>query len=141
MKMRDDYPRDIPTQVAPCSGGPGLPRLIGRRVIVAGIDERPAVLALDEVDGDKAQRKGYRQLELVDPLDEARDLPDGLRAELRGGYAVSHRWLILEVLEDPGGTHAPTDAHGDHAVLRASALHLVNELDGQLGPGGAHRMA
>src|SRR5687768_14443340 len=32
MKVRDDYPRDIPTQVAPCSGGPGLPRLIGRRV-------------------------------------------------------------------------------------------------------------
>ena len=141
MEVRDDYPGDVAAQVAPCPGGSGLPRLIGRRVIVAGIDERPAVLALDEVVGDKTQGKGNRQLELVDPIDDQRDLPDWLRAEPRGGYTLTHRWLILEVLEDPGRAHATTDAHGDHAVPRIALPHLAYELDGQLGPGGAHRVA
>ncbi len=91
MEVRDDYPGDVAVQVAPCSGSPSLPRLICRRVIVAGVDERPTVLALYEVDRDKAQGKGYRQLDLVDPLDDPRDLPDRLRAEPRGSYTLSRR--------------------------------------------------
>src|SRR5215211_6461521 len=51
------------------------------------------------------------------------------------------RALILQVLEDAGGTHAAADAHGDEAVLRAAALHLVDQLYRELGACGAHGMA
>src|SRR5215204_1007276 len=51
------------------------------------------------------------------------------------------RELILQVLEDPGRPHTAADAHGDEAVLRAAPLHLVDQLDRELGARRAHRVA
>ena len=48
---------------------------------------------------------------------------------------------VAQVLEDPRGAHAATDAHGDHAVAVAATLHLVEQLGRQLGAGGSERMA
>src|SRR6266566_814075 len=44
----------------------------------------------------------------------------------------------LQVLEDARGPHAATDAHGHHAVACLAPLHLVQNLDGELGTGGSH---
>src|SRR3990170_4254859 len=52
-------------------------------------------------------------------------------------YTVS--WLI-QVLEDPGRSHPPSDAHGDHAPLQLAPLHFIEDLRRQLGPGAAQRM-
>jgi hypothetical protein len=60
------------------------------------------------------------------------------RAGVRCFYFGS---LVLQVLEDACGAHAAADAHGDHAVAAVATLHLVHELDGELGAGRAHRVA
>src|SRR3712207_8868204 len=39
------------------------------------------------------------------------------------------------------GPHAAADAHGHEAEPRLAALHLVDELDGELGACGAHGVA
>src|SRR4029453_16653507 len=49
--------------------------------------------------------------------------------------------LVLEVLEDAGRALAAADAHGDHAVAGPAAGQLGQELDGELGAGGAHGVA
>src|SRR5918912_2985629 len=48
---------------------------------------------------------------------------------------------VLQVLQDASGAHAAADAHGDEAVLRAAALHLVDQLYRELRARGTHRVA
>ena len=61
---------------------------------------------------------------------------------MRVCYSVYIRWisvvqLSIQILEDAGSAHAAADAHADHAKLDVPALHLVDELGGQLGAGAA----
>ena len=46
-----------------------------------------------------------------------------------------------QVFKNPGRAHAAANAHGDQAVPGAATFHLVEELDGQLGPGAAQGVA
>src|SRR5215212_10887386 len=68
----------IPRQITTDSGSPCFPRLTGRRVIVAGVHQGPADLALDEIHGDEAKWERYRQLELPDTLRNRSGLSDRL---------------------------------------------------------------
>src|SRR5918997_797737 len=60
---------------------------------------------------------------------------------LRTRTPAEHPALVLQVLEDAGRAHTAADAHGNEAVLRLTALHLVDELDGERGAGGTHGVA
>src|SRR5450755_3587076 len=59
----------------------------------------------------------------------------GGRDEFSGKRSIRH------VLKDAGGAHAAADAHGDHAIAGAAALHLAHELHGELGAGAAQWVA
>src|ERR671917_692009 len=75
----------VPPEVAAQSGCPTLPRRAGRRVVIARVHEGPAVVALDEVHGDEAQRERHRQLELPDVQRHSGGFADGLRGDPGGG--------------------------------------------------------
>ena len=46
--------------------------------------------------------------------------------------------LPLQVLEDACSSHAPANAHGHHTVVSLSPLHLMHDLDGELGARSPH---
>src|SRR5579884_1241035 len=49
--------------------------------------------------------------------------------------------FLLEVLENSGGAHAPSDAHRDHAVTGIAALHFLKDCGGDLRAGASEGMA
>ncbi len=50
------------------------------------------------------------------------------------------RSLALQVLEDARGPHPAADTHGHHTVVGFAPLHLMHELDSELGARGSHRV-
>jgi hypothetical protein len=81
MEVGDDYSDDTLRKVASGRDSSGLPRRADQRVVKARVHEGPAVVALDEVHGDEAQRERERQLELPDALRHRGDFADGLRGK------------------------------------------------------------
>jgi hypothetical protein len=81
VEVGDDYPSHVPAEVESDRPDAFLPGFSGRQIIVAGVDCRPPVPAFDEVRRDEPQRKGNRQLELINALRYPRHRPYRLRAE------------------------------------------------------------
>src|SRR3974390_2399348 len=57
--------------------------------------------------------------------------------KITGGVYVSRECWRLEALEDAGGAHSTTDAHGNHAVAGVAARELANQGSGEFRAGAA----
>jgi hypothetical protein len=97
VKVRNDDAPHVSVEIQPDLPDPALPDLPPLRVIISGIDNRPALVSLDEVNGDKHQGEGNRHLQLVDALCDLRHLPNGLRSQLRMIYAHRSASKKLEI--------------------------------------------
>src|SRR6266853_1520705 len=72
------------------------------------------------------------------PGERLREIP---RCPRNDGSVFGFTVFSLQTLEDAGGAHAATDAHGDHAVARVATLQFAEDSGGEFCAGAAERVA
>src|SRR5829696_269504 len=118
VQMCHDDPCQVTLQVQANLSCASLPRLTGRRIVEAGVYDRPPVAVLDEVRRDELQGERHRQLDLKDAVRDARRLADGLCAKRRRSDAH-------EITDTPLSTGGQISEHRALAYLTVLRVGLL----------------